>query len=145
MTSYPLIGRCPVCQTELEVVRLECRRCTTALEGRFQLGRWHTLSREQLEFAEIFIRNRGNLKEAGRELGISYPTVSNRLDGLIRALGYEPGPVPGPEEARPAEPPRPAAEPPGPVGPERRRQILEQVRRGELSAEEAARLLARGG
>lgn len=117
-----VIGRCPVCEGELEVVRLSCRGCGTSLEGRFALGKFHSLSREQLQFAEVFIRNRGNIKDVERELGISYPTVRGRLDALIRALGYE-----VPEEPKQA-----------PVG---RRDVLAQLERGEITSEEAIKLL----
>ena len=117
-----VLGRCPVCDGEMEVVRLHCRSCGSALEGRFALGKFHSLSREQLQFAELFIKNRGNIKEMERELGVSYPTVRGRLEGLIRALGYE-----VPEEPKPA--------------PDGRKEILAQLERGEITSEEAIRLL----
>ena len=44
---------------------------------------------EKKEFAEIFIRNRGNIKEIEKDMGISYPTVKNKLENLIEALGYK--------------------------------------------------------
>lgn len=119
---HTVIGQCPVCAGELEVTRLRCRGCGTAIEGSFALGRFQALSREQLQFAEVFIRNRGNIKEVERELGISYPTVRSRLDALIRAMGYEV-----------AEEPRPA--------PDRRKEILAQLERGEIGSEEAVKLL----
>jgi len=46
------------------------------------------LTLPQLEFAEVFIRCRGNIREVERELGISYPTVRARLDEVITQLGY---------------------------------------------------------
>ncbi len=77
-----LIGRCPLCGDALEVVRLECGRCHTAIEGRFSLPRLARLNDEQAQFVEIFLRVRGNIREMERELGISYPTVRSRLDGI---------------------------------------------------------------
>ncbi len=42
-------------------------------------------------FVEVFIKNRGgNIKEIEKELGISYPTVRNKLEDVISALGYSP-------------------------------------------------------
>ncbi len=32
----------------------------------------------------------GNIKEIEKELGISYPTVRNKLEDVISALGYSP-------------------------------------------------------
>ena len=34
----------------------------------------------------IFLRSRGNIKEVQERMGISYPTVKNRLDKLLTAL-----------------------------------------------------------
>ncbi len=119
---HVVVGRCPVCEGEMEVVRLHCRSCDSALEGRFALGKFQSLSKEQLQFAELFIKNRGNIKDMERELGISYPTVRGRLEALIRALGYE-----VPEEPK--------------VAPEGRKEILARLERSEITSEEAIRLL----
>jgi len=72
--ANPVIGRCPICNESLRVVRLDCEACGTRLEGSFTLGRFHSLTADQLEFLETFIRARGNFKDVERELGISYPT-----------------------------------------------------------------------
>ncbi|MCL4370880.1 MAG: DUF2089 domain-containing protein [Chloroflexi bacterium] len=119
---HVVVGRCPVCEGEMEVVRLRCRSCDSVLEGRFALGKFQSLSKEQLQFAELFIKNRGNIKDMERELGISYPTVRGRLEALIRALGYE-----VPEEPK--------------VAPEGRKEILARLERSEITSEEAIRLL----
>ncbi len=119
---HEVMGRCPVCEGEMEVVRLHCRSCGSSLEGQFSLGKFQSLSKEQLQFAELFIKNRGNIKEMERELGVSYPTVRGRLEALIRALGYEV-----------TEEPK--------LAPEGRREILAQLERGEIGSEEAIRLL----
>lgn len=73
-----------------------------------------------MEFAEIFIKNRGNIKEIERELGISYPTVKGKLDSLIESLGYSSQ---------------------TPYNPNRNKEILEQLDRGEISPAEAMELL----
>ena len=120
--AYPIIGRCPVCGGAMEVTELHCCDCDSSLHGHFDLGRFDQLSAEQLAFAETFIRCEGRINRVERELGISYPTVRNRLVELIRALGYE------------AEAEEPAAA-------EGRRSVLEQLAAGEIKAEEAMRLL----
>src|SRR5438477_12826210 len=111
--ANPVIGRCPICNESLRVVRLECEACGTRLEGNFTLGRFHSLTADQLEFLETFIRARGNFKDVERELGISYPTVRSRLDAVIRALGF-PSQV-GPDRV-----------------PERGREILRQLGDGKI-------------
>src|SRR3989304_7977716 len=81
-------GKCPVCSPDLEVVRLQCTSCGTAVEGHFELSKFNRLDPEQLAFLELFLKARGNIKEVERELGLSYPTVRARLDALLAVLGY---------------------------------------------------------
>ena len=105
--------------------RLDCESCGTRLEGSFSLGRFHSLSTDQLQFLETFIRARGNFKDVERELGISYPTVRSRLDAVIRALGF-------PSQA---EPDRET---------ERRKEILRELADGKIAPDDAATLLEAG-
>src|SRR2546427_3726641 len=95
--ANPVIGRCPICNETLRVVRLDCESCGTRLEGSFSLGRFPSLSTDQLQFLETFIRARGDFKDVERELGISYPTVRSRVDAVIPSLGF-----PSPAEPAPA-------------------------------------------
>jgi hypothetical protein len=117
-----LVNKCPVCGDDLEVVRLECQTCHTAIEGHFTLGSLWRLDEEQQRFVETFLEVRGNIKEMERELGISYPTVRSRLDAILRTMGFS---VEGGEEA-----------PPG-----KRREILDQLQSGAITAGDAVRLL----
>jgi hypothetical protein len=119
-----LMGRCPACGSDLAVTRLHCFNCDTGIEGRFEICRFCLLTRDQKEFVETFLRARGNIREVEREMGISYPTVRNRLDQVIRALGYDVGPDPDDVRAN-----------------ERRREVLARLNRGEITPEEALRLL----
>lgn len=84
-----VISLCPICNGELTVARLKCNSCDTVIENNFRLSKFDYLSDEELYFTETFIRCRGSIKEAERELGISYPTVRSRLDTIIKKLGYE--------------------------------------------------------
>src|SRR5579871_1464903 len=88
-TMHPVPTQCPVCGDEPRVTRLHCDGCNTTLEGTFSIGRWLRLNREQLAFAEVFIKRRGKIKDVEDELGISYPTVVGRLNELIAAMGYD--------------------------------------------------------
>jgi hypothetical protein len=120
-----------VCSNELNVTRLHCPACETAIEGRFQLGRYSSLSPEHLAFLDVFIRNRGIIKDVEVELGLSYRTVVSRLDDLLRALGY---PASGDDGLRPRQALAQARE--------ERRQVLEDLREKRITADEAARRLA---
>jgi hypothetical protein len=42
-------------------------------------------------FFETFVRCEGELNRMEKEIGPSYPTLRNRLQGIIRLLGYESG------------------------------------------------------
>lgn len=118
------LTRCPVCQNELTITRLHCEACDTTLEGRFIGGPFAHLTREQMDFIMTFIRCEGKLNRVETELGLSYPTLRNRLHEVIRALGYEPGKEESPE-----------------ITEDRRRQILEDLDAGKLSADAAMRIL----
>ena len=127
MVDKRVLGACPVCGSPMQVTGLHCERCDTSLTGSFELCRFCRLTDEQQWFAEVFIAARGNIKEVERILGISYPTVRSRLDGIIEGLGYQ--------VQRPSEKEEPD------VRPEERRQILEALDRGDIGAEEAIRRL----
>jgi len=58
------------------------------------------------------------------ELQLSYPTIRNRLHDVIRAMGYEPGKDETVD-----------------VTEEKRRQVLENLELGKISAEDATRML----
>jgi hypothetical protein len=77
---------CPSCGKDLRVTRLICGSCTTAVEGHFALPVLARLSPEDQEFLLVFIKSNGSLKDLARVYGISYPTVRNRLDGLMEKI-----------------------------------------------------------
>jgi hypothetical protein len=68
----PVLSTCPVCKHELRVARLHCDYCETTIEGSFTLSKFNYLETEKLYFIEIFIKNRGNIKQIEKELNISY-------------------------------------------------------------------------
>ena len=139
---HDVIATCPVCSGELTITRLHCRSCGTALEGEFGVGRFGRLDREQMRLLESFLRSRGNLKEMERELGISYPTVRGRVEGLVRALDLADGNGDDADAVLTDDEPDAAAEA---IDDEdsatRRREILERLARKEIGAEEAATAL----
>ncbi len=118
------LSKCPVCDGELNVTRLHCDTCDTVIEGRFANGAFAGLTPEQLDFIETFVRVEGRMNRMAEEMGVSYPTLRNRLQEIIRALGYEPG-----------------KEETVDVPDEKRRTILEDLDAGKLSAEDAMRML----
>lgn len=111
-----VISRCPVCNHELTVARLKCDSCETVIENSFKLSKFDYLSEEELYFTETFLRCRGNIREVERELGVSYPTVRSKLDGVIKKLGYDAGP-----DERAAK----------------REEVLKALENGEITVEQA--------
>ena len=149
----PLLSKCPVCGGDLVVTRLHCPACETAIEGSFDPGasgnRLHEafspeqlkpllpfarLSAEQLQFVLTFVRCEGRFNRMEDEMGLSYPTLRNRLDEIIRAMGYEPS-----REEQPASAPQPQT-----PSSNERQSILDMLSKGEIDLEEAKRRL-RGG
>lgn len=120
-------SNCPICGETLNVKQLYCPHCSTTIDGHFIPGRLARLSEEQLQFVETFIRCEGTIKRVERELGISYPTVRARLKEVIRAMGFE-------VVSDYADQSRGLSE-------DDRHEILDRLERGEISSEEALRLL----
>jgi hypothetical protein len=117
--------KCPLCGGDVTVTRIYCRDCDTTIEGRFEGGPFSQLTREQLDFVETFVRCEGKINRMEDEIGLSYPTIRNRLHEIIRALGYEPG----------------ASEPIVGMTDQERQRILEDLDKGMISAVEAMQLL----
>lgn len=84
----PLVTMCPVCNDPLHVTRLQCGTCDTALEGQFSLGPLGRLNRDQLDFVELLVKNRGNINGVASDLKVAYNTARSRLDDVVSALGY---------------------------------------------------------
>lgn len=114
-------GKCPICGSDTEVTRVSCDNCDTVIEGHFQLCRFCKLTTEQKAFVDVFIKCRGNIKEVEKELGVSYPTVKNRLEDVASALGHK-------------------VEPEAAVT-GKKKDVLDKLNNGEISVEEALGLL----
>jgi len=117
--------KCPLCGGEVIVTRIYCRDCDSTIEGRFSGGSFSQLTHEQLDFVETFMRCEGKITRMESEIGLSYPTIRNRLHEVIRSLGYEPG----------------AGDEPVGLSDEQREHILQELDEGKISAEEAMRML----
>jgi hypothetical protein len=116
---HPIITRDPVSGNELIVTRLECPQSGIVIEGQFSLGWIGRLTREQLDFVELLVKNRGNIQKLAQDLDMAYNTARSRLDEIVTALGG------APEGDGRAD----------------RRIVLDRVATKEISVEEALRLL----
>ena len=80
------LKQCPVCNSNLEIVEYHCPNCDTSIKGKFGIGDLSLLSPVQQEFVKIFVCSQGNIKIVEKALGISYPTVKNRLSEVSHVL-----------------------------------------------------------
>ena len=101
------------------VVRLECHECGTEVTGEYDLCPVCRIEGEGRRLFDLFLSARGNLKEVQRTLGLSYPTTRLRIDEMFRQLGQTVG------RAEPGV-------------------VLEKIRSGEISVEEAVGMLRSG-
>ncbi len=109
-------GRCPSCSGPMRVEKLACASCGTEVQGRYRPCPVCGLDPEARKLFDLFLRARGNLKDVQRSLGLSYPTVRQRIEEMFRKL----------ESAEESRDPM---------------EILQRVRDGELTVDEAERLL----
>lgn len=118
----PVLGKCPVCQDDLIVTELKCEKCGTVIKGEFALSSFDKLSEPQLKFAEVFLKDGGNIKLVEKDLGISYPTVKKSLEDVVKTLGLSYADTIVPEETRES--------------------ILSDLKAGHIDFEEAEKRLA---
>jgi hypothetical protein len=113
---------CPNCRRPLQVTEVMCPDCQLRMQGQFERGcKFCALDEEQSRLLDVFLSCRGVIRDMEKALGLSYPTVRGRIDGLLVALGYTPVKLESKEEL--------AA---------RRREVLDRLEAGEISADEAA-------
>jgi hypothetical protein len=90
-----------------------------AIEGSFALPRLAGLSAEDQVFVMAFVRCHGSIKDMEEMFGISYPTVKNRINRIAGQLELVEIVKASPHE-----------------------DVIDELERGEISAEEAIRRLA---
>jgi hypothetical protein len=96
------------------VERVRLTEKDIAIEGRFELPQLARLSMEDQVFITAFVRSHGSIKEMEQVFGVSYPTIKSRLTRIANSLEFvETNPLPS------------------------RTEILDRLRRGEISAQDA--------
>jgi hypothetical protein len=77
---------CPACNNRLKVKSLICEQCDTEIQGQYELPPLASLCPDDQAFILDFMKASGSLKEMAKLLGLSYPTVRNRLDEIIERV-----------------------------------------------------------
>jgi hypothetical protein len=102
----------------LVIERVSIPEKQIAVEGQFTLPELARLSLEDQVFIVAFLRSHGSIKEMEQTFGVSYPTIKarlNRISGQLNFIETDPSPS--------------------------RAEVLERLKQGELTAEEAIRAL----
>ena len=81
-----MFNQCPACGGDIIITECRCEDCQLQMRGEFQLGKMASLSQDELTFIQVFLSARGNLSEVERILGISYPTIRNKIDEINEVL-----------------------------------------------------------
>lgn len=92
----------------------------TTIEGAWELPQLAQLSVEDQIFVIAFVRSHGSIKEMERIFGVSYPTIKARLNRIGDSLAFV------------DTDPRPS-----------RTEVLQRLRRGEITADAAIEELER--
>jgi hypothetical protein len=112
------MNRCSYCGDAMRVTKLTCEACGLSHEGDFLTPRLYRLAPEEQRFVEMFVLASGSLKQMAELLGVSYPTVRNRLDRLIERIRGE--------QRRDEE---------------RKRQILRDIEEGRIAPKQGMRMI----
>jgi hypothetical protein len=97
----------------MAIRRTHCPDCDVTVEGEIEVSPLARLALEDQLFAASFLRCHGSIKRMESLFDISYPTVKNRLNAIVRQLDA------------------------GFTGSSPNALVLEQLSRGEISVDEA--------
>jgi len=111
--------KCPVCGSRLKVTEYRCDSCGTLIKGQFDICEFCGLSEDELNFLKTFILTYGNISLVAKKYGISHPTAKLRLKAIIDRLGWKEEEDAGISKGK----------------------IIEMIETGEISVEEALKIL----
>ncbi|MFH1646822.1 MAG: DUF2089 domain-containing protein [Chloroflexota bacterium] len=102
----------------ITVERVRLADSDIAIEGSFALPPLANLSAEDQVFVMAFVHCHGSIKDMEKMFGISYPTVKNRINRIARQLEFVEIVAVSPQE-----------------------EVIAELERGDITAEEAIRRL----
>ncbi len=102
----------------IAVERVRLTEGGAAVEGSWELPQLARISAEDQVFITAFVRSHGSIKEMESVFGVSYPTIKARLNRIAASLDFvDTNPMPS------------------------RAEVLDRLKRGEITAEDAIREL----
>ncbi|OGL41606.1 MAG: hypothetical protein A2161_10510 [Candidatus Schekmanbacteria bacterium RBG_13_48_7] len=81
------LSECPACSGQLEIRSYGCTSCETEIQGHFTGCLFCRMSDEDRYFCLVFLQCEGNMKDVEQIMGISYPTIKNKLVRVMKVLG----------------------------------------------------------
>jgi hypothetical protein len=66
----------------MEAFGLRCSHCATRIEAPLELNEFAKLNGEDLQLLRVFLQFEGRIREMEAPLGLSYPTIRNRIAEL---------------------------------------------------------------
>lgn len=109
--------KCPYCNGPVNVAKVTCSKCKISVEGRFDLPSLALLDPKEAIFLAEYALAGFSIKELEKRVKMSYPAIRARLDRIIKNLRIITQKM------------------------ESRKDILNMVERGEISADEAIRMI----
>lgn len=112
---------CPYCSAALRPVVMECPVCRVEIRGEFRHTLFQMLSADEQQLLEQYLLLDFSIKDLAAQTGMGYAAIRSRLDSLIEHYTSL--------KMRDAE----------------KKQVLDRVAQGKISAAEGAKLIARLG
>jgi hypothetical protein len=118
VTKRPIPINCPYCDVAMRPTAMDCPVCGVEVRGRFGNTMFQMLSAEEQQLLEEYLLTDFSIKDLAARTGMGYAAIRSRLDNLIEHY----------RKLRTRE--------------TEKKRILERVAARDISAAEAARLIA---
>lgn len=112
---------CPYCGVAMRTAVMECDHCKVEVRGQFRETQFQRLSNDDLAFLEKYLLAQFSIKALAETTGMGYTAIRSRLDRIIETY----------DRLHRIE--------------QERNAVLERLRHGKITAEEAAREIEAAG
>ena len=81
---------CPSCNEKMVIGELKCPKCDLRVKKDLSPCEFCQLPEDDYEFLKIFLRTQGRITEIEKILGVSYPTIKQKIENLLAKLDLSP-------------------------------------------------------